>query len=142
MNLANFFTELKRRNVYKVAVAYVIAAWLIIQAASILLPTFEAPAWVMKVIVMLLVLGFPTALMFSWAFEITPEGIKLESEVAPDQSITPKTGRKLVAITTVLAAIALGLFLFQYVRSKAVTSGPSIDAAIPNKSIAVLPFDN
>src|SRR2546429_3288035 len=69
----NFFAELKRRNVYKVAIAYAVVSWLLIQAASILLPTFEAPSWVMKVLVLVIVLGFPAALIFSWAFEITPE---------------------------------------------------------------------
>jgi len=138
----NFFSELKRRNVYKVAVAYLVASWLMIQAASILLPTFEAPAWVMKVLVLIIVLGFPAALIFSWAFEITPEGIKLESEVAPNQSIARKTGRKLVAVTAVLAAIAAGLFVFQYVRSKTVTSNIAAETVVPNKSIAVLPFAN
>jgi len=76
MNLPNFFAELKRRNVYKVAVAYAIVAWLLIQAASILFPTFEAPAWVMKVFISAIILGFPVALIFAWAFEATPEGIK------------------------------------------------------------------
>src|SRR5437879_8489111 len=98
-NSGNFFAELKRRNVYKVAVAYVIVAWLLIQAASILFPTFEAPAWVMKVFVAVIVLGFPPALIFSWAFEITPEGIKRESEVEADKSVTAHTGRKIVALT-------------------------------------------
>src|SRR6266480_2933991 len=100
MNLLNFFAELKRRNVYKVAVAYAVVAWLLIQAASILFPTFEAPAWVMKVFVSLLVLGFPVALVFSWAFEITPEGIKRESEVAPNESIKHHTGRKIIALSS------------------------------------------
>src|SRR5437762_5253444 len=99
MNPKNFFAELKRRNVYKVAVAYAVVAWLLIQAASILFPTFEAPPWVMKVFVSLLVLGFPVALVFSWAFEITPEGIKRESEVEPNKSISRHTGRKIVALT-------------------------------------------
>ena len=76
MKIDNFFAELKRRNVYKVAVAYAVVGWLLIQAASILFPTFEAPPWVMKVFVAILMLGFPIALVFSWAFEITPEGIK------------------------------------------------------------------
>ncbi len=76
MNLPNFFAELKRRNVYKVAVAYAIVAWLLIQAASILFPTFEAPARVMKVFISAIILGFPVALIFAWAFEATPEGIK------------------------------------------------------------------
>jgi TolB-like protein/Flp pilus assembly protein TadD len=138
----NFFGELKRRNVYKVAVAYAVVAWLLIQAASILLPTFEAPSWVMKVLVLVVVLGFPPALIFSWAFEITPEGIKLESEIAPNESMTRKTGRKIVAITAVLAVIAAGLFVFQYVRSKSSTSNSTEAPMVTNKSIAVLPFDN
>src|SRR5436309_6722875 len=89
----NFFAELKRRNVYKVAVAYAVVAWLIIQAASILLPTFDAPSWAMKVIVLVLVLGFPAALVLSWAFEITPEGIVRETDVGPGESISHHTGR-------------------------------------------------
>jgi adenylate cyclase len=83
MNPKNFFSELKRRNVYKVAVAYAVVAWLLIQAASILFTIFEAPSWAMKVFVVVIVLGFPAALIFSWAFEFTPEGIKRDSEVAP-----------------------------------------------------------
>src|SRR5262249_2567619 len=68
----NFFTELKRRNVYKVAVAYAVVAWLVIQVASIVLPTFHAPEWTLQVIIALVVIGFPVALVCSWAFEITP----------------------------------------------------------------------
>src|ERR1051326_571836 len=104
----NFFAELKRRNVYKVAVAYAVIAWLLIQAASILFPTFEAPAWVMKVFVAVIVLGFPVALVFSWAFELTPEGIKREEDVSPNESVTRHTGRKIVALTIVAAVIAAG----------------------------------
>jgi TolB-like protein/Tfp pilus assembly protein PilF len=140
MNSRNLFAELKRRNVYKVAVAYAVVAWLIIQAASILLPTFEAPEWVMKVIVLLLVLGFPAALIFSWAFEITPEGIVRETEVDAGRSITHHTGRKIVALTIVVALIAAGLFVFQVLRGRSTSSFAA--TAIPNKSIAVLPFDN
>ena len=109
----NFFFELKRRNVYKVAVAYAVVSWLLIQAASILLPTFEVPAWVMKIFDALLILCFPVALVFSWAFEITPEGIKREEDVAPNESITHHTGRKIVGITIVVAILATGLFIFQ-----------------------------
>src|SRR5436190_21371315 len=112
MNPANFFSELKRRNVYKVAVAYAVVAWLLIQAASILFPTFEAPPWVMKVFVAVIVLGFPPALIFSWAFEITPEGIKRESEIEPNRSIAAHTGRKIVALTIALSVVAAGLLVF------------------------------
>ncbi len=161
MSRNNLFEELKRRNVYKVAVAYVVVSWLLIQAASILLPTFDAPASAMKILVALLAIGFPIALGFSWAFEITPEGIKRESEVAPEQSIASHTGRRLIGLTIVLAVIAAGLFAFQMLRPKSTrvmeggapaTPGqdglagarPSTSSApaIPDKSIAVLPFDN
>src|SRR5947208_16930929 len=122
MNSGNFFAELKRRNVYKVAIAYAIVAWLLIQAASILFPTFEAPAWVMKVFVTAIILGFPVALIFAWAFEITPEGIKRAEDVDPGKSIAPRTGRKLIGVTMALAGIAIALLAFQLLRSKTMTT--------------------
>jgi adenylate cyclase len=144
----NFFAELKRRNVYKVAVAYAVVAWLLIQAASIFLPAFDVPPWVMKIFIIVIIFGFPVALIFSWAFEITPEGIKLESEIEPSKSIKRRTGRKIVAMTIALAVVAAGLFVYQLVRSKP-TITPTASAArteaataAPNKSIAVLPFLN
>ena len=139
MKIDNFFAELKRRNVYKVAVAYAVVAWLTIQAASIFLPAFNAPQWAMQVVILILVVGFPIALVFSWAFEITPEGIVRESEVAADQSITHHTGRKIVALTIVLAVVATGLLIFQLIRAR--STSPSA-TTISNKSIAVMPFDN
>ena len=83
--MTGFFEELKRRKVYRVAVAYAIVAWLLIQAASILFPTFEAPPWVMKVFVTAVVLGFPVALILAWAFELTPEGIKRAEDIGPTE---------------------------------------------------------
>src|SRR6266508_408474 len=143
MKIDNFFAELKRRNVYKVAVAYAVVAWLTIQAASIFLPAFNAPQWAMQIVILILVVGFPIALAFSWAFEITPEGIRRESEVATDQSITHHTGRKIVALTIVLAVIATGLLIFQFVRPRSTSTPRQSEAAtVSNKSIAVLPFDN
>jgi serine/threonine-protein kinase len=148
MNSRNLFSELKRRNVYKVAVAYAVVAWLLIQAASIFFPAFDAPPWVMKIFIIVIIFGFPVALIFSWAFEITPEGIKLESEIEPSKSIKRRTGRKIVAMTIALAVVATGLFVYQLVRSKS-TITPTASAArteagtvAPNKSIAVLPFVN
>src|SRR6184192_611996 len=145
MNPKNFFAELKRRNVYKVAVAYALVAWLLIQAASILFPTFDAPPWVMKVFVAVLVLGFPITLVFSWAFEITPEGIKREEDVPPNESITHHTGRKIVGITIVVAVIAAGLFVYQLVRSKN-TGTPrqseATTASVSQKAVAVLAVAN
>src|SRR6202022_5141986 len=125
----NFFAELKRRNVYKVAVAYVVVAWLLLQAASILLPAFDAPPWVMKIFIIVIIFGFPVALIFSWAFEITPEGIKLESEIEQSKSIARRTGRKIVAITIALAVAPAGLFVYQLVRSKSDSAGSPITAA-------------
>ena len=151
MNPRDFFAELKRRNVYRVAVAYVIVAWLSIQAASILFPTFEAPAWMMKVFVTAIILGFPVALVLAWAFEITPEGIKRERDVAPNESITHQTGRKLVRFTVALAVIAAGLLAFQFLRPRltavpAATSAPAVAPAatsnVDQKSVAVLAFAN
>ena len=140
MKIDNFFAELKRRNVYKVAVAYAVVAWLVIQAASIFLPAFDAPPWVMKIFIIVIIFGFPVALILSWAFEITPEGIKLESEIEPSKSVTRCTGRKIVAVTIALAVVAAGLFVYQLVRSKTDTSNSPITPTIANKSIAVLPF--
>jgi serine/threonine-protein kinase len=149
LNPVNFFTELKRRNVYKVAVAYLVASWLLIQIATQVFPFFEIPTWAVRLVVLLLILGFPAALIFSWAFEITPEGIKRESEIGPGKSITRKTGRKLVGFTVVLAVIAASLLVFQLVRPKAepqksVATQPSGEAKAPisPKSVAVLAFDN
>ena len=106
MDPRNFFAELKRRNVYKVAVAYIVAAWLLIQVATQLFPFFEIPNWAVRLVVLALALGFPVALILAWAFEITPEGTKREEDVAPNESITHKTGRKLVGITIALAVLA------------------------------------
>src|SRR5437764_9437970 len=143
MKIDNFFAELKRRNVYKVAIAYAVVAWLVIQAASIFLPAFNAPQWAMQVVILILVVGFPIALAFSWAFEITPEGIKLESEIEPNKSIARRTGRKIVAVTIALAVVAAGLFVYQLLRSKSTSTPRQSEAAtVPEKSIAVLPFAN
>ena len=148
MNSGNFFVELKRRNVYKVAVAYAIVAWLLIQVATQVFPFFEIPSWAVRLIVLLLILGFPIALFLAWAFEITPEGIKRAEDVSPAASITHQTGHKLVWTTVVLAVIAAGLLAFQILRPKsATTAGASTtpataSAVMPEKSIAVLPFEN
>ena len=142
----SFFSELKRRNVYKIAIAYIVAGWLLIQAASIFFPAFDAPAWVMRVFIIIIALGFPIILVFSWAFEITPEGIKRESKVEPNESTTRHTGRKIVGITMVVAILAAGLMVFKLVRPKAngrtdnnaaIAVGP-----VSEQSIAVLPFEN
>src|SRR6266496_2946520 len=118
MDPAIFFTELKRRKVYRVAVAYAIVAWLLIQAASILFPTFEAPPWVMKVFVTAMILGFPVALILAWAFDLTPEGIRRAEDVPPNEYIPRWSRRKFAAITISIAILAAGVPLFQLSRSK------------------------
>jgi TolB-like protein/Tfp pilus assembly protein PilF len=148
MNTRNFVAELKRRNVYKVAVAYAVVSWLLIQIATQVFPFFDIPNSAVRVVVLLLVLGFPVALVLAWAFEITREGIKRESEIAPHESITRHTGRKLIRITIAVAVAASGMLAFQLLRPKLMkdsTATPSkspVTAVIPNKSIAVLPFLN
>ena len=84
MKIDNFFAELKRRNVYKVAVAYAVVGWLLVQVATQVFPLFEIPTWAIRLVVLLIVIGFPIALVIAWAFEITPEGIKRMLEVHPD----------------------------------------------------------
>jgi hypothetical protein len=116
VNSRNFFAELKRRNVYKVAITYAVVAWLLIQAASILLPTFEAPVWVMKAFVVLLAFGFVISVMISWAFEATPEGLKRTKDVSPEMSLPSWNARKFATFIISLALIAAGLFAFQFLR--------------------------
>ena len=119
MNLRNFFGELKRRNVYKVAIAYTVIAWLLIQAGSILFPTFEAPGWVMKAFVAIIAAGFPIALVLAWAFELTPEGIKRTAEVSPHETMTRRTRRKIDFVIIGVFALVIALLLYdRYGREK------------------------
>jgi TolB-like protein/Tfp pilus assembly protein PilF len=144
MNPGIFFAELKRRNVYKVAVAYAIVAWLLIQVATQVFPFFSIPDWMVRLVVLLVILGFPVALILAWAFEITPEGIKREQDVDRSAPVAGKTGRKLTAIIVLFATVAAGLMVFRFVRSE--SGGPqgnrTASADISSKSIAVLPFEN
>lgn len=148
MSERNFFAELKRRNVYKVAVAYGVFAWLIVQFATQVFPFFEIPNWSVRLVVLLLLLGSPVALVFAWVYEITPEGLKRTEDVAPGESIAHHTGRRLTAFTMAIVAIALAVVVFEFLRVKRsahLTSEParlSQSVEIPEKSIAVLPFQN
>ena len=154
----SFLSELKRRNVYKVAAAYAVISWLLIQIATQVFPFFEIPNWAVRLVVILLILGFPVALVCSWLFEITTKGIMRESEVEPHESITKHTGRKIVGLTIVVAIAAAGLLAYQLFRPKksaasagrataslATTAAAATAPAVPSispKSIAVLPFEN
>ena len=142
----SFFSELKRRNVYKVAVAYAVVAWLLIQAASILFPTFEAPAWVMKIFVIAIAAGFPIALVVAWAFELTPQGVKRTEDVAEASPKQPAR-HAWIYIIAVAGVLSIGLFClgrYSYtVRVGSVWSEIRRDGDAPlGKSIAVLPFEN
>lgn len=144
MNQSNFFAELKRRNVYKVAVAYAVVAWLLIQAASILFPTFEAPGWVMKGFVVVLAAGFIVALFIAWAFEMTPQGLKRTEEITPGQSLPYWSRRKFAALILGVGLMAGLLFLLQLSGWNPIAGTPSRSTAnaVLDKSIAVLPFEN
>ena len=146
MNFSRFFAELKRRNVYRVAVAYAVVGWLVIQVAATIVPALHLPAAITTAVVVLVLLGFPIALVIAWAFELTPEGIKRSEEVARDDSVAPRSGRKLLITIAVVGALALGLLLFQLTRPKPVASAPVAVApaveGVTSKSIAVLPFQN
>ncbi|HYY13719.1 MAG TPA: tetratricopeptide repeat protein [Chthoniobacterales bacterium] len=142
-NSGNFFSELRRRNVYKVAITYAVVAWLLIQAASILLPTFEAPSWVMKAFVVLLAFGFIISVMISWAFEATPQGLKRTADVSPEElrGLPTWSLQKFATFILVVALIAAGLLVFQLTRRPpTITQRPT--ATVDSKSIAVLPFEN
>ncbi|MDX1571994.1 MAG: tetratricopeptide repeat protein [Xanthomonadales bacterium] len=139
--MQSFISELKRRNVFKVAAAYVITGWLMVEITTTLLPTFEAPDWVIKVIIFLIMLGFPFALIFAWAFELTPEGLKRSDQVTLEESISKETGQKLnwMIITVLLVAIVVLVSTGRWSES------PDEPVAAENEayeSIAVLPFAN
>ena len=145
MKSNNFFAELKRRNVYKVAIAYAVAGWVAIQAASVVLPTFHAPEWTLQTIIALVVIGFPIALVIAWAFEATPEGIKRTEDVDPNAA--SDAPRKHVWIYVVMAGATLSAALFflgRYTASHGTADEPGGRSALslPQKSIAVLPFEN
>lgn len=150
--------ELKRRNVFRAAFGYVVLSWFLLQVADLVLENIDAPAWVIQTIMLLSALGFPVVVFFSWAYEVTPEGIKRESEIDHSQSITQTTGRKLDRAITAVLIVALGYFAFdKFVLStgrenaaieqatslalaeRLATREASVDTI---KSIAVLPFVN
>jgi TolB-like protein/tetratricopeptide (TPR) repeat protein len=159
----SFFNELKRRNVIRVGIAYAVVGWLVSQVAEFAIETFGAPDWVLKIFVVFVLLGFPIVLLFAWAFEMTPEGLKLEKNVDRSQSIAPQTGKKLNNTILVLMALAIGYLLFDKFSDKAAQPGTDhfsqqtssqttdtneksalspVGATSGDNSIAVLPFAN
>ena len=145
----NFFTELKRRNVIRAAGLYLVGAWLLTQVASTVLPMFGAPDWLPRSIVILLVIGFVPALIFSWVFELTPQGLKRDEDVPTEQSIGPQTGRRMDRMIIAVLVLALGYFavdkfVLNQGREKSAAGVPSSESNLPpsEKSVAVLAFAN
>ncbi len=157
----SFFNELKRRNVFKVGIAYIIIAWVLLQIGDTLGPALLLPDWINSALAFFLLLGFPLALFFAWAFEMTPEGVKKQKDIDRSESITSQTGRKLDYTIIGLLAVALIYFVWEarfeneppseaVAQTKSVTEAETVVAAITNEpeqaatkqSIAVLPFEN
>jgi len=155
------FEELKRRNVFKVALAYIIVGWLLLQIAEVLVPALYLPQWFLSAVAFLLILGFPVAIIFAWAFELTPEGLKREHEVVREHSISHGTGRQLDFIIIGLLLVVSVYFVWearfrgtQESPPVAIATDPSPSVGLENdspqlvpasgagKSIAVLPFVN
>ena len=145
--MASVWGELKRRNVVKVAVAYAIVGWLLIEVSSTVLPLFEAPDWIAQVFAFFVILGFPLALILSWAYEITPEGMRPSHEVPATESITHATGRKLDFAIIGALVLALGFVVYNYESGDDSGEPPEVavvepeQAILPN-SVAVIPFEN
>ena len=139
MNPRNFFAELKRRNVYKVAIAYAVVGWLLVQVATQVFPFFEIPNWVVRLVVLLILLGFPIALVIAWAFELTPQGLK-RTETA---DAGPPSGRRRkgawIYVVLIAGAVSISLFFAGRFTAPKTASATTSGSA---KSIAVLPFEN
>ena len=138
MKIDNFLSELKRRNVYKVAVAYAVVGWLLVQVTTQVFPIFEIPNWALRLIVLAIIIGFPIALVLAWAFELTPEGIKHTEDVDLSDKRASKK-RTWIYVTLIGAALSAALFFVGRLSAPNSSASP---AALPEKSIAVLPFEN
>ena len=151
MSERNFLAELKRRNVIRMAGLYLVGAWLLTQVASTVLPMFGAPDWLPRTIVILLAIGLLPALIFSWIFEVTSEGLKRDADVPPDQSIAPQIARRMDRMIIAVLVLALGYFALDKwalaprrgdAKSHSASAPNELTATVPAKSIAVLPFLN
>src|SRR5207245_252062 len=136
----NFFSELKRRNVYKIAVAYAVVGWLIAQIATQIFPFLEIPNWVVRLVIVSIAIGFPIALVIAWAFEATPEGIKRTEDVDLNAAARAPKKHAWVYVVVIAAAISIGLFFIGRYSVRNTASAASTES--PAKSIAVLPFVN
>jgi TolB-like protein len=150
----SLFTELKRRNVFRVGIAYLVLGWLLLQVTDVVVPILELPDWVARLVLFLLLLGFPLILFFAWAFELTPEGVKREKDVDRDRSIAPQTGKKLDRAIIGILVVAVAVLLFDRIRIDEPEPAAQPDTAVAgdplagstetpvmeDKSVAVLPF--
>src|SRR5215831_13896520 len=140
MNPTKFFTELKRPNVYKVAAAYAVVGWLLIQVATQVFPFLEIPNWAIRLVIVATAFGFPVALIIAWVIELTPEGIKWTE--AADAAGQRSRGGIWIAVVAIAAALSLGLFFLGRYTAGRVTPRQSEAATSAEKSIAVLPLVN
>jgi TolB-like protein/Tfp pilus assembly protein PilF len=136
--MRSFFKELRRRNVYRVGAMYAVAGWLLVQIATQVLPIFEVSALALRLIVLVILAGFPVALALSWIYEVTPQGIKRTEEVAPQESITHRTGRRLDFVIIAVLGVAVIFLVVQHYWMPQKTSA----VPVTDKSVAVLPFEN
>src|SRR5437868_13036589 len=139
MNLHNFLAELKRRNVYKVAISYAVVGWLLIQIATQVFPFFEIPNWAIRLAVLAIVLGFPIALVIAWAFELTPEGLRRTEDVGLAVAPPRPRDRAWIFVVIVAGAVSVGLFFLGRITAPSKQRGVN---EVSSKSIAVLPFEN
>ena len=143
--MSNLVEELKRRNVIRVGIAYLVAAWVVLQIADLVLENIGAPDWVMQTLMLVFALGFPVVLLFSWAFELTPEGIKREKDIPPGESITRHTAHKLDRMTVGLLFVVVLIVVVERMVPELDASEPEpepVAAAVAEKSIAVLAFED
>ncbi|MBT8448758.1 MAG: hypothetical protein KJO69_03660, partial [Gammaproteobacteria bacterium] len=148
--MSNLISELKRRNVFKVAVGYSILGWVVLQVADVVVPVLELPEWTLKFVLFVGLLGFPFALFFAWAYELTPDGLKRDDEVSTEESITSETGKKINYAITALLVVAIGFLLWERQTpdngtNDTVVAQQELDAATASEtttSIAVMPFVN
>src|SRR5438876_10719905 len=139
MNSRNFFAELKRRNVYKVAVAYAVAGWALAQGIAQVFPVFDIPNWIVRLIVLVIIIGLPIALALAWMFELTPQGIK-RTETADAMPAAARSKKHVWIFVVVIGGLlSIGLFFLGRYTARSSTASSS---ELPAKSIAVLPFDN
>ena len=140
--MTGLYQELKRRNVFRVAIAYIVLAWIVLQVGEVLAPALHLPEWVNSLLAFFLILGFPLALFFAWAFELTPEGIKKEKDVDRSESITAVTGRKLDFTIIALLVAALGWFAWQHWVVEPNHQNEIVATESREPTIAVMPFVN